>query len=73
MFGNCSIESDKYIVMRTGAPNGPWKVVLVDLETKNKILDKPINADSIIINPAKPLLAIRGFPLAECACGELVF
>lgn len=67
MFVNCSIESDKYIVMRTGAPNGPWKMILVDLENQNNVLAKPITADSIIINPTKPFLAIRGFTPAACS------
>ncbi|KAH7731613.1 clathrin heavy chain [Aphelenchoides avenae] len=57
-FASCTMESDKYIVVREVVGDSA-QVVIVDLANPNDILRRPISADSVIMNPVKKIIALK--------------
>lgn len=52
------MESDKFIVVREKVGENA-QVVIVDMSDVNNPLRRPITADSVIMNPATKVLALK--------------
>lgn len=52
------MESDKFIVVREKVGDSS-QVVIIDLNDINNPLRRPITADSVIMNPATKVLALK--------------
>lgn len=57
-FATLTMESDKFIVVREKVGENA-QVVIVDMSDVNNPLRRPITADSVIMNPATKVLALK--------------
>uniref|UniRef100_A0A0M3HEX9 Clathrin heavy chain n=1 Tax=Ascaris lumbricoides TaxID=6252 RepID=A0A0M3HEX9_ASCLU len=57
-FATLTMESDKFIVVREKVGDSS-QVVIIDLNDINNPLRRPITADSVIMNPATKVLALK--------------
>lgn len=57
-FATLTMESDKFIVVREKVGENA-QVVIVDMNDVNNPLRRPITADSVIMNPATKVLALK--------------
>ncbi|CAJ0571334.1 unnamed protein product, partial [Mesorhabditis spiculigera] len=57
-FNTLTMESDKYIVIRelVGDSN---QVVIINMADPNNLTRRPIQADSVIMNPNRPIMALK--------------
>lgn len=57
-FATLTMESDKFIVVREKIGDSS-QVVIIDLNDISNPLRRPITADSVIMNPATKVLALK--------------
>jgi clathrin heavy chain len=57
-FGNITMESDKYIVVRETVGDSA-QVVIVDIANPSDVLRRPIRADSALMNPNTKIIALK--------------
>lgn len=59
-FNACTLESDSYICVRdANAAGGKPEVHIIDLKNANKVMTRPINADSAIMHWTKMVIALK--------------
>lgn len=68
------MESDRFICVRERVDETA-QVVIVDLANQNELVRRPISADSVIMNPATKVMALKGELLKENSgrIGNIVF
>lgn len=57
-FASLTMESDKFIVVREKVGESS-QVVIIDMSDPTNPLRRPITADSVIMNPAAKILALK--------------
>ncbi|EPY52055.1 clathrin heavy chain Chc1 [Schizosaccharomyces cryophilus OY26] len=57
-FANVTLQSEKYVCIRDNS-NGANQVVIVDLESPENVVRRPISADSVIMHPKKMIIALK--------------
>ncbi|ODV89459.1 hypothetical protein CANCADRAFT_32710 [Tortispora caseinolytica NRRL Y-17796] len=58
-FNTCTLESDRYICVRDKNDQGAAQVVIIDLHNNNSVVRRNISADSAIMHPSDPIIALR--------------
>lgn len=53
------MESDRFICVREKV-NETNQVVIIDMANNNELVRRPITADSVIMNPASKVMALKG-------------
>uniref|UniRef100_A0A914HD52 Clathrin heavy chain n=1 Tax=Globodera rostochiensis TaxID=31243 RepID=A0A914HD52_GLORO len=57
-FGNVTMESDKYIVVREIVGDSA-QVVILDVSNPSELTRRPVSADSALMNPVSKILALK--------------
>ena len=64
VFTNVTMESDKFICVRETSPQN--SVVIIDMSMPMQPLRRPITADSALMNPNSPIVALKGTASLFC-------
>ena len=59
-FANVSMHSEKFVCIRENKHSSKPSLKIIDLRNGVEVSEKPMSADSAIMNPSKPHLALRG-------------
>lgn len=59
-FANVTMNSENFICVRENKHSTKSSLKIIDLRKGVEISDKPMTADSVIMNPQRPHLALRG-------------
>lgn len=59
-FANVTMQSEHFVCVRENKQSTKSSLKIVDWRNGTEISDKPMTADSTIMNPTKPHLALRG-------------
>jgi clathrin heavy chain len=54
------MESDKYICVRESIGNS-GQLLVIDMQNNQSISKHKISADSVIMNPSKKIIALKGY------------
>ncbi|KAK2196158.1 bifunctional Clathrin [Babesia duncani] len=57
-FGAVTLESDRFICIKEAEASTP-SVTIIDIYNENSVSKKPMKADASIMNPDKPIIALR--------------
>jgi len=57
-FNTCTLESDKYVVVRETLPNGLTQLVVIDTAKPKVPTRKPVQATMAVMNPSQPVIAL---------------
>ena len=56
---NLTMESDRYICVKEGAPDGSTMFNIVNVGQGFKVQKKPISGDAAMMHPTKPFFCLR--------------
>lgn len=59
-FANVSMHSENFVCIRENKQSSKSSLKIIDLRNGVEVSEKPMSADSAIMNPSKPHLALRG-------------
>lgn len=59
------MHSEKFVCVRENKHSSKSSLKIIDLRKGTEVSEKPMTADSAIMNPSKPHLALRGNYLFE--------
>lgn len=59
-FANVTMHSENFICIRENKQSSKSALKIIDLRNGTEVAEKPMTADSAIMNPSKPHLALRG-------------
>ena len=59
-FGDLTLESDSFVLVREKQPDGKSALTIVDMTQGNQVQRRPIAAEAAIMNPTSQVIALRG-------------
>ncbi len=59
-FANVTMQSENFVCIREGRQSARSAVKIIDLRKGVEVSEKPVSADSIIMNPKNSHMALRG-------------